>query len=174
MLRNNDTEDVRLFESFWHEVTQMLLRIGRNKFGLQDHDIEDLVQDVATAFLQRVRTTPSEALANPYDLYRWSSAVFTNRCIDRVRKLRTAGRHKLDVAKPILTFDDTALEHDISNDLIDAIESLPRRQREVMKGFLKGQCTSDTAAELGISEASVRSLKRYGTMLLRERLGRDP
>jgi len=96
----------------------------------------------------------------------WVCRVATNLSIDRYRRRR---RRLRTPAGPIGVLDDRLGER---TDLVDALRSLPRRQREVVVlRYLADLSEVDVAATVGCSVGTVKTHASRGLAALRRQLG---
>ena len=71
------------------------------------------------------------------------------------------------MAKEALGASEPTQEHLVAlREIYDAIELLPPQQRRVMQGILEDKSEFRLAEELNVSEATVRSLRRFGRIRL--------
>lgn len=132
------------------EVTPLLRRFILSK-GIPRHEVEDVLQDTLLS-LHKVRHT--------YDTSRpfksWIFAIAHFRAVDCIRERRRSLRHVsddvlIDVASPNLP------DHALREDLAQALNALPERQREVVTLLkIKDASVAATASLLGMSVSSVK------------------
>jgi RNA polymerase sigma-70 factor (sigma-E family) len=122
-------------------------------------------EDVAQETLARAVLRWSRLEARPEG---WVSRVASNLAVDRYRR-QARSRGRRDVSGPIGVVDDRMGER---ADLVAALRSLPRRQREVVVlRYLADLSEADVAATLGCSVGSVKTHASRGLAALRQRLG---
>lgn len=84
-------------------------------------------------------------------------------------RLRATGR-----LYPLLTFahaEESSQElRTWLGEVMDALEQLPPAQREALKLSIEGYSTGEAAAQLGTTEATVRSLRRHARIKLLRKL----
>jgi RNA polymerase sigma-70 factor (sigma-E family) len=120
-------------------------------------------EDVAQETLARAVLRWSKLEARPEG---WVSRVASNLAVDHYRR-RARGRRAL--SGPIGVVDDRMGER---ADLVAALRSLPRRQREVVVlRYLADFSEADVAAALGCSAGTVKTHASRGLAALRQRLG---
>jgi len=129
-------------------------------------DAEDAVQE---AFLHAYRALhrflPDQAFGA------WLHRIVANAALDitRRRKVRDADELPETVASP---FRDPAESSELRRRLVEALESLPARQRAVIVLHdVEGFKHSEIGAALGIPEGTARSDLHYARSHLREVLG---
>jgi RNA polymerase sigma factor (sigma-70 family) len=143
-------------------------------------DAEDILQEVFAEFVEAYRLMQPMERAGA-----WLFRVARNRIIDRFRRLRPRS-----LQDPVTT-DDTG-ESLVIEDLLpspeagpdaayarkvliaeleEAIEELPREQREVfIANEIDGRSFKELAEETGVSMNTLLSRKRYAVLHLRRRL----
>jgi RNA polymerase sigma-70 factor (sigma-E family) len=120
-------------------------------------EAEDVAQEALTRALVRWRRIEGYAEA-------WVVRVSANLAIDAVRRRARQGQ----VAHEPVSADGFADER---MDLVRALSTLPRRQREVVAlRFLGDFSESDVAMALGLSNGTVKSHASRGLAALRARL----
>ena len=158
------------FESRWQMIVPNLIYLGRSKLRLDLNDIEDLLQEVAIIALKSIREGRG---VRHFDA--WCRTVFMNRYFSNLRKAQIASHHRshlVDLQRAASDHAATSVEDTEALQL--GLESLPPRQKDVIQRLRAGQSTQQIAEGLGLSQASVRSLKRYALMLLKNKLGGAP
>jgi RNA polymerase sigma-70 factor (ECF subfamily) len=131
--------------------------------------VDDVVQETLMA-VHRARRTydPRRPLAP------WFYAIARNRLIDAIRRERRIDAREIRVDEPP---DDRALpsidaDATIDPGLLDALRTLPPRQREVIEALkLKDQSVRDVSARLKMSESAVKVTAHRGYAALRRLLG---
>lgn len=150
------TEHHATLEGWYREHFTDLVRLGTLACG--DAAVaEDAVQEV---FAAMYRTPP--ALRDPGNPLPYLHTAVLNRCRSRMRRRATGERVTLRlVGRTDVTVDDverrgvaTTTHHDV----LDAVRSLPERQRDVvlLRHWL-GLSESEIADTLGISRGTVKS-----------------
>lgn len=125
-----------------------------------EHEAEDLVQEVFITLLESTHRFESMEEVK-YFLYN----VLKNKCISHYRKqkVRDNYRQKMQEAEePREDFWEKVLEEDVYANLMAAIEVLPPQCRLVMQLTLEGLKISEIAAQLRISEDTVKEHKQNG------------
>jgi RNA polymerase sigma factor (sigma-70 family) len=141
-------------------------------------DAEDILQDVFSELVEAYR------LMKPIEqVGAWLFRVARNRIIDRFRKRREAPLSE-QVAEDgeLLMLEDLLPSPDAGPDaayarsvlleeLEDALDELPREQREVFVAHeIEGRSFKELAAESGVSVNTLLSRKHYAVLHLRERM----
>jgi RNA polymerase sigma-70 factor (ECF subfamily) len=86
----------------------------------------------------------------------WVKTVAVNLACSRLRRLRTAARHRLE--RPTARVRDEAAEAAVRVDLVRALRRLPPKQRSVVVlHYFDGLPLSAIAQHLGTSEGTVKS-----------------
>ena len=156
------------------------LRSFVRKRVLDIEDAEDVLQDVFYELIEAYRLMkPAEQVTA------WLYRVARNRITDLFRKRKY---ESLSAPAFIGADDDSATLEDmlpspnsgpdaifarnvLLNGLDDALEELPREQREVFVGHeLLGRSFKEMSEELGVSVNTLLSRKRYAVLHLRKRL----
>lgn len=153
------------FEDRFDELAAVAYRVVFRLLG-DRQDAEDLTQEALTRAYQRWRRVRGHA--EP-----WVARVAANLALDAIRRGRrrpTVSDHGLvERAAPA---GDTRVER---VDLVRGLQTLPRRQREVVVlRHLADLSEVDTARELGISVGSVKQHASRGLASLREATGPGP
>ncbi|MCL2561784.1 MAG: sigma-70 family RNA polymerase sigma factor [Rikenellaceae bacterium] len=129
-------------------------------------EAEDTVQDIfANLWKHRRKYT---AVHSPKDY------LFITMRNLAVKRLREKNRSESFSDNHKIAFDDYwehVLEQDTYRLLIEAVESLPLRSREVIKNSLAGMRQEKIAEEMGITVATVKALKADGIKKLKQLLG---
>jgi RNA polymerase sigma factor (sigma-70 family) len=152
---------------------------GRVRFA---EDAEDIVQDVL------YQLVASEAVSEPIEKFTsWLFTVARNRIIDWYRKRRPepvsrlrgdAGEEGSEsllldslLADPADTPESVYLRERVWEELADALEELPAKQRQAfVMHELEGMSFAEIAEETGVGVPTLLSRKRYAVAYLRERL----
>src|SRR5215831_4307314 len=143
-------------------------------------DAEDIVQEVFYELVEANRLLmPIEKVTG------WLFRVARNRIIDLFRKKKPelfsdqaveGEEGEMLEIEDLLPSPDAGPEavyvrHLLLDELAQALDGLPREQREVFVAHeLEGQSFKDMAAETGVSVNTLLSRKRYAVLHLRERL----
>jgi RNA polymerase sigma factor (sigma-70 family) len=160
--------DVHEFQSVWGEIVPKLVSLAKGRFHLPQAEVDDALQDVA---LLAWRHFKQGLFREAEHLRAWCLVTMAHRCIDRLRTIRiNPASLDIDVASKESSGESaTSLEH-FAKIVQQQAAKLPPRQRDVMQRFLLGESVGQISKALGITEATVRSLKRFGTMLLRKEI----
>jgi RNA polymerase sigma-70 factor (sigma-E family) len=114
---------------------------------------EDVVQD---AFVKLHRAWGRVRAIDDAPAYLRSIAMNTAR--SRLRRRLVIERHPPESRRDNRSAEDDILVREDERDVVDAVRSLPRRQREcVALRYYLGLSEAEIAAELGISPGSVKS-----------------
>jgi RNA polymerase sigma-70 factor (sigma-E family) len=155
------THDPEGFEDRFDELAALAYRIGYRLLGDRE-EARDVAQEaLARAFARwrRVARYPEP----------WVSRVATNLALGALRKRRAPQRPEHDHARD---HADAMVERHV---LADALERLPRRQREVVVlRFLADRSEADVAAALGCSVGTVKSHAHRGLGALKAQLATSP
>ena len=140
-----------------------LVRVARARLGAGGADAEDVVHDVVVRVLRGGRAAAEMATPGAY-----LRRAVGNECVSRWR--RTAREVVMAELpdRPRPAPDETVLERLA---LAEAVGALTARQRRVIAlTVLEDRPDSEAAAELGISEVTVRTTRSRALTRLRERL----
>ena len=123
---------------------------------------EDVVQNVAVLSLEH-----RSDFANREEFGRWARARVRWMCIDQLRYATKFSHHDIDSRASAPNQEDRL----VATELFESIAALPPRQRAVMRLTITGSTNKEIAEQLGVTEATVRSLQRFGRHALVEILG---
>jgi RNA polymerase sigma factor (sigma-70 family) len=169
-------QDQQIAEAVARERTRLRNFIRRRVPDRED--AEDILQDVFSELVEAYR------LMKPIEqVGAWLFRVARNRIIDRFRKRREEPSSE-QVAEDgeVLKLEDLLPSPDAGPDaayarsvlleeLEDAIEELPREQREVFVAHeIEGRSFKEISAATGVSVNTLLSRKHYAVLHLRERL----
>lgn len=144
------------------------------------HDADEAVQDAFVKVFTHI-TSYREDL--PFEV--WFTRILVNACLDlrksRARRLRwavpmsfTGDIPPADPATPEPTPEQRLVSRERANEITQAVESLPARQRTVFTlCHLAEQTTAEVSQALGLSEATVRVHLFRAIRKLRRLLERD-
>ncbi|MBV9772975.1 MAG: sigma-70 family RNA polymerase sigma factor [Gemmatimonadetes bacterium] len=139
---------------------QLVTRHMRRAFGVayrlmgQREDAEDLVQEAFLAVLERVDTFQAGRSFAP-----WFYRILVNRGLNarKARALRVMEEIPVSAAASSVGPDRAAEQSELREELRQAMEGLPERQRTVVQlSELEGFTSPEIAAVLEISEGTVR------------------
>lgn len=143
-------------ELWWADTESGLLRAARRRLSAEG--AEDAVQDVAVLAVRH-----ADRFSNLEDFRRWAHARLHWLILDRLfgkAPVRSLEQHREPV---VASAQDQAL---IAQDLMRLITALPPRQYAIVRGMLEGRETKDLAREMGVTEATIRSLQRFARQRL--------
>lgn len=147
------------FREWWMHLYPRLL--GRASRLSGPSEASDIVQDVAVLALRKLQREERFPFPDQEAFDKWAYSCLRYRALDR---LRAAARGKqLNESKTMEPFQEPPQHHWVTlrHGLSQALRSLPERQQAVMRALVAGQTTTEIANDLGIEEATVRSLRRY-------------
>jgi RNA polymerase sigma factor (sigma-70 family) len=108
----------------------------------------------------------------PIDLVAWLYRVVRNRAIDVGKADRRRLRRETAAAKPVRWFAEAEVDGLDANSAVQALQTLPPEQREVIVARLwSGMTLEQVASALDCSVSSAHRRFAAGIALLRERLG---
>jgi RNA polymerase sigma factor (sigma-70 family) len=173
-----DDQDRRISETIAREQARLRNFIRRRV--PEGVDAEDILQDVFSELVEAYRLMKPISQAGA-----WLFRVARNRIIDsfRKRKLEPIAERaafegdgeRLGIEELLPSRDgspETAYARSVlAEELEDALEELPREQREVFIAHeVDGRSFKEIAAETGVSVNTLLSRKHYAVVHLRERL----
>ena len=156
------------FTEWWAELEPRLLAVAR-RYGTSREDSLDIVQDLAVLAIQNhQRFTEKEAFR------RWAFARLHWLSLDR----RRLAVRDTDLSEAHIPAVDARQDNKVLvQEVVDLIERLPTRQREVVMMTMQGHSPAAIAEKMKITPATIRSLLRYGrnhlaALLAKKELGR--
>lgn len=157
-------EEVAAAEAFGELVARLQRRASRlAHYYLRDHaEADEAVQD---AFVKAYWNLGAYREERPFDA--WFRRILVNGCLDRLkarrrrwrwlRPLESGGGPTVEATSTAGTPEDDVLRDEAHGRLAEAIEALPRRQREVVVlSHLDGRTTREIAELTGMREPTVR------------------
>jgi RNA polymerase sigma factor (sigma-70 family) len=140
----------------WWAATEPKLLSAARRYTPSPDVARDLVQDVAVLIVKHFSefTTTDE-------LQRWAYARLHWLALDNLRSLKRQFQFfKTDYIfnQPLQPTQEETLT---ARNILKHLGNLPPRQRAALEGMCKGNTAAAIAKELGITEASVRSLQRF-------------
>ena len=145
---------LRDFAQWWVELEPEMLRAAR-RYGSSINDPDDVVQDLAVLALKH-----DYKFSEKEDFKRWAFARIHWLLLDRLRARRGVSVEML----PELTLPEGPNQEKevIADEILQLVRTLPKRQLNVIWRTIQGHSVESIAKEMGISEATVRSLRRFG------------
>jgi RNA polymerase sigma factor (sigma-70 family) len=166
-LRMTREQDRRISDAVGREQSRLRNFIRRRV--ADPRDVEDILQDVFSELVEANR------LLMPIDhVTGWLFRVARNRITDFFRRKKPEPLDFEDLLPSPDAGPDALLARSLLlEELIDALQELPREQREVFVAHeLDGRSFKQMSAETGVSVNTLLSRKRYAVLHLRERLQR--
>jgi RNA polymerase sigma-70 factor (ECF subfamily) len=136
------------------DFLRKLVRYKLGQFGLNQHEAEDLVQEILIALHTKRHTWDQDRPFMP-----WLMAVTRYKLIDSVRRMRreTARRIDLTYEEMAETIAAPASDPDLAGDIERHLSDLPDGQQAVVRSIaIDGASVRETAQKLSASEGSVR------------------
>jgi RNA polymerase sigma-70 factor (ECF subfamily) len=176
MTNGGDGND--LFESLWRRYYARMLRYFRQVFRVSEADAKDLTQDSFMRFYRAMDGYRGQA--------EWAllETIARNVGLNRVRSVSTIKRGRVrteslddreSVKEPVDPKQkdpmDTIIENERLRRLRQAIEELPKGQRQCLQLWLEDLGSEEIARILRISIVAAKSRIRDAKRALRERLG---
>jgi RNA polymerase sigma factor (sigma-70 family) len=148
---------------WWTELEPSLKRLAQ-RYAVDSESASDLVQDLALLVLQKgIRFDNRDAFAG------WARARLRWLALDRLR-LRTRLGGGRPPEQPVAPTQEQRL---IAAEVWQSVSRLPHRQQTVMRLTLRGLSNAEISEEMGITEATVRSLLRFARQELAAALSED-
>ncbi len=141
------------FGQWWAESEPELLGAARRQ-GIDPDNSRDVVQDLAVLAIKNY-----QRFSEKEEFRRWAFARLHWLILDRFRLAQRAAGGSADVEVPV----DAKQENEtLVREMLELVGTLPTRQRQVMMMTIQGHSPAAIAAKLGITGATVRSLRRFG------------
>ena len=157
---DKQSPDEDRFVEWWARVQPKVFSLGR-KFLSSPDAARDLTQDIALGALLRFHT-----FENIEHFEGWCMTRTRWLAIDRLRIDRRM-RPLSEGAEPASFVPSVAHEDvDSLDDLFRAVGKLPEHQRIAITRKIEGYSTNAIARELGVTDATVRSLVRHARVRL--------
>ncbi|MGH9969613.1 MAG: RNA polymerase sigma factor [Pyrinomonadaceae bacterium] len=152
------------FGRWWAESEQELLRVAR-RYGANPDESRDAVQDLAVLAVQNYKRFFEKA-----EFRRWAFARLHWLILDRFRfARRTSVEFSQDLVAPVEPGQESEI---LAHEMLELVRTLPTRQQEVVMMTIQGHSPAAIAEKMGITEATVRSLRRFGRSHLAALLAR--
>lgn len=144
------------FWAWWTAFDPRIIALAERFLGSTD-DAEDLRQDVVlAAYQKRARFNDRSHLEA------WAVKRTQWLALNRLRSLRRLV-HTDQVAAPA-----PGVDHELMLTLHEQVSGLPENQRRALVLTVAGHTTASIAQTMGVTEATVRSLRRHARRRLRE------
>ena len=130
-----------LFRKYQRQIYSICQKIVKNS-----HDAEELVQEsFVHAYLKL------EQLEDPDKFFPWLKKIAQNRSKNYLYRKKEKTIPLAQVSVPIIAPDKLLLKQELIDAIIESIESLPRKDREVIRAHIEGLSHSEIGERLGIS-----------------------
>ena len=157
---------------------ELLLKIAEKlrpyllKHTFNKDNAEDILQEVLLGIFKGLHTY------NPrYSFFTWSFAICRYKMIDYIRKYQKISENEIKNDEYIETFaasNTKILDDDFNEDLQQALDNLPERQRQIVLMLkVNDYSVKEVAKELKISVANVKTTAHRAYKALRENLEKD-
>jgi RNA polymerase sigma-70 factor (ECF subfamily) len=154
-------------ERWWLEIEAKLLNRAR-MLTHSAEDAKDLVQDVALLTL-----TTKHRFATREDFTAWAFTRLHWRALDHLRSASMRQRRLQFFWRSQPQAQEPHYERELdSQRALAALADLPPRQQDILRSSLEGRPTEEIALRLGITEATVRSLRRFARLRLAKALSK--
>ena len=154
-----------LFETYYGSLVNFACRYAHDP-----EEAEDIVQNVFVAMWNgRVRFENGVKMRN----YLYRATIHGVYNVERHRRVCESG---MAVLSQHQAQDDTLLqeaiqEHELWCRVVEAVDELPERCREICRMTLAGKKPSQIAEELGLSVETVKKQKKIAIQKLKDRFG---
>ena len=142
------------FVQWWVDLEPELLRAA-GRYGLQAGESQDVVQDLAVIAIEDYQRFSLQE-----EFRRWAFARIHWLLLDGLRSQKR--RSKKAAADLVIATEPVQETELFADEILELIETLPKRQLKVMLRTIYGDSDEDIANEMKIKETTVRSLKRFG------------
>lgn len=155
----------RLFETYYASLVNFACRYAHDS-----EEAEDIVQNVFVSMWDAKIHFDNTLKMRNY-LYRATLHGVYN--VERHRRVCASGMAVLsrDQAQDETLLQDAIQEHELWCRMVEAVEELPERCREICRLTLAGKKPSQIAKELGLSVETVKKQKKIAIQKLKERFG---
>ncbi len=151
--------DRETLTEWWTKLEPVLLAMAVSRSRSREL-AEDLVYEIAITVLKKPERFPSyEALLH------WATRTLRYRILDAVM----ASARPVGVGWGVAWELPSQEERVLLSEVVSKLDELPERQREALRGVLYGESPEQTAARLGVTPATVRSLQRFARLRLAEK-----
>jgi RNA polymerase sigma factor (sigma-70 family) len=152
-----------LFTQWWSVVEPRLISLGE-RYLASAEAARDLAQDVAIAAYRGFDSFRDQNHFNAWVLNRakWFA-------LDQIRSSRRASRFLWEGVSPPDREAPLYLTAWLG-EVAEALDELPQAQKDALKLAVEGYSSHEIALRLGVTEATVRSLRRHARIRLLERL----
>lgn len=163
----NNTESFRQLYSRYDKA----LMLYAMKMTEDEETAEDIVQNVFLHLWENREIFDDENVVRNF-LY----LSVRRRAIDHARHVKVEGKYKEyalgnDEATEAAWEDSEAFKSEIYRRLMEAINELPPRQREIFLHYMQGKKNTEIAQMMNISEETIRVQRKRALKTLRKKVG---
>jgi len=145
-------QDEAKFRETWWDLHSQLKSFAAKR--VNDDDADELVYDLTLLAFQHFRRFETEA-----HLRNWAYRSLRWRIHDKLLEKKLS---QLAIDVPASEPSDEESSSSAATKCFrEVVDALPRRQKEVTKRSICGESTKEIAKAMAITEASVRSLRRF-------------
>lgn len=158
----NERELKTLFDTYYEPLVMYA-----NRFLPITDECEDVVQDLFVDLWQI-----ENKFSNDISLKAYLYKITRNKCLNIIKHNNVKNKYStisLQVLDNDNLFMEQVLEEEITRQLYEAINTLPKRKKEVIKLTLQGLKNKEVAENLNIQLQTVKTLKSQAYKLLRQR-----
>lgn len=154
------------FNQFYEAHVSFVLQIATQVLGDQN-EAEDVTHEI---FLE-VYEKPGQYKPERGSIKAWLAVKTRSRCIDRLRQKKPVLIQKLELldTKDTVKTELSVLLQIEKELILDALEQIPKKQREVIYGaYFEGKTQMELAESLNRPLGTIKSLVRYGLRNMRK------
>lgn len=146
--------DVAMLEKFISEHYAAMKNLAL-RFVKSPDIAEDIVQEIIISFWNKRDDSVIHSMNN--FLY----TTVKNRCLDHIKSSKREGERYKNIDSTF--FENTVIEQDLNQILVDSIDHLPQRSGDIIRLVLSGYTNKEISSTIGISINTVKTLK-YGAI----------
>ncbi len=154
-----------IFEEMFDDLYIPLVVFAKGFMSENQMYAEDIVQDVFTNLLLSKKDFENRISLKSYLYISVKNSCLNNKKHAKIRQLYAEDKQAVSTLKKT-SFFDKILEEEVYSHLLKALDTLPKRCKEVFELSLKGYRNDEIAQAMKISLETVKSQKKRGKMLL--------
>ena len=163
-----------LAEAFYSGEGNRRIRKVARRFGINENDFEDTIQDSILSIWRRNYQNPDFGLSAIKRIDTWFMGVFRRRCIDYLRRQRTRkgiekGYIEKNNNRVIESCEEKVLKDEDEEDVRRKFNKIDEKFKEVMvKYYFQKLSYREISNELGLPVGTVKSRISRGLDILRD------